>query len=159
GLISMHTNPSGTIKDTSLQKVIMNSADSGALRDHAVAKTRMAFGFHLLGNFYRAVAEMFPSAWNKQTPRTSRLVHGAGFVAMGYVMETLYSRSGSSAVSDFKKGLAPLIGKTAWTSGAWRFVDGSVVRWDEVENTPKQIQRLALHLVGIVKGKRGGRKR
>src|SRR5688572_23197072 len=106
----MHTNPNGPIKDTSLKKVIMNSVDSGALRDHAVSKTRMDFGFHLLSNFYRAVAEVFASAWNKQTPRTSRLVHGAGFVAMGYVMETLYSRTGRIAITDFKKGLAPLMG-------------------------------------------------
>jgi DGQHR domain-containing protein len=154
GLINMHTNPNGSIKDTSLQKVIMNSADSGALRDHAVARTRMDFGFQLLSNFYRAVAETFPAAWNNQTPRTSRLVHGAGFVAMGYVMETLYSRTGRITTGDFKKGLLPLTKQVAWTSGAWRFGDGSVSKWDEIENTPRQIQRLALHLVSLVK--RGG---
>ncbi|WP_213762439.1 DGQHR domain-containing protein DpdB [Caballeronia sp. dw_19] len=151
GLISMHTNPGGAIKDTSLQKVIMNSADSGALRDHSVPATRMDFAFELLSNFYGAVAEVFPDAWHEQTPRTSRLIHGAGIVSMGYVMETLYSRTGSIKVNDFKRGLEPLAQHTAWTSGAWTFADGSVSKWDEVENTPRQIQRLALHLVGLVK--------
>lgn len=151
GLINMHTNPSGVIKDTSLQKVIMNSVDSGALRDHAESKTRIDFGFQLLSNFYRAVAEIFPDAWLKQTPRTSRLVHGAGFVAMGYVMETLYSRFGSIKTADFKNGLTPLIGQVAWSSGVWKFADGSISKWDEIENTSRQIQRLALHLVNLVK--------
>ncbi|MGO4396185.1 DGQHR domain-containing protein DpdB [Variovorax sp. M-6] len=151
GLISMHTNPGGAIKDTSLQKVIMNSADSGAIRDHADAPTRMEFGYELLSNFYAAVAQVFPKDWHEQTPRTSRLVHGAGVVSMGYVMETLYSRTGSIAIEDFVEGLRPLVKNSAWTSGAWTFVDGTVTKWDEVENTPRQIQRLALHLVGRVK--------
>lgn len=159
GKISMHTNQGGAIKDTSVQKVIMNSADSGALRDHAVAKTRLDFGFQLLCNFYRAVSEVFEDAWTGHTPRTSRLVHGAGFVAMGYVMETLYSRTGTIDVAHFKQGLAPLRGNVAWTSGAWRFSDGSVVQWDEIENTSRQIQRLALHLVSLVKGRGGSKKR
>lgn len=151
GLIAMHTNPGGAIKDTSLQKVIMNSADSGAIRDHADASTRMEFGYEVLTNFFTAVAQVFPKAWHEQTPRTSRLVHGAGVVSMGYVMETLYSRTGSIAVADFVDGLRPLAKTSAWTSGAWTFADGSVIQWDEVENTPRQIQRLALHLVGKVK--------
>ncbi|CAG9261455.1 conserved hypothetical protein [Paraburkholderia unamae] len=151
GLIAMHTNPGGAIKDTSLQKVVMNSADSGAIRDHADTSTRMEFGYELLSNFYAAVAQVFPSAWHDQTPRTSRLVHGAGVVSMGYVMEALYSRTGSIAVKDFVEGLQPLSKNSAWTSGSWTFSDGTVTKWDEVENTPRQIQRLALHLVGKVK--------
>ncbi|MFN3438223.1 MAG: DGQHR domain-containing protein DpdB [Acidovorax sp.] len=151
GQIAMHTNPGGAIKDTSLQKVIMNSADSGAIRDHADVNTRMEFGYQLLSNFYAAVAQVFPKAWHDHTPRTSRLVHGAGVVSMGYVMETLYSRTGSIAVEDFVEGLQPLVKNSAWTSGAWTFVDGAVAKWDEVENTPRQIQRLSLHLVGRVK--------
>jgi hypothetical protein len=39
------------------------------------------------------------------------------------------------------------------------------VKWDEIENTSRQIHRLALHLVGLVRrpnranGKRTGRRR
>lgn len=152
GLVRMHTNPVGVIRDTALQKVIMNSADSGAIRDHhGDTATRLEFGFELLSNFYGAVADTFPEAWHGQSPHTSRLVHGAGVVSMGYVMETLYSRSGSVKRRNFSEGLKPLVRHVAWTSGRWTFPDGSLLRWDEVENTSRQIQRLALYLVGVVK--------
>jgi len=151
GLIHMHTNPEGVIRDTALQRVIMNSADSGALREHTKASTRDDFGFELLSNFYGAVSDTFPDDWSGHTPKTSRLVHGAGVVAMGYVMETLFSKSGSTSRRRFAEGLEPLRRHVAWTSGRWSFPDGSVLPWDEVENTSRQIQRLALYLVSVVK--------
>jgi DGQHR domain-containing protein len=151
GVIHMHTNPTGVIKDTSIQKVIMNSTDSGAIRDRADPEGRAGFGFELLSNFYGAVADIFPEAWSGHTPRTSRLVHGAGVVAMGFVMETLYSRTHRVSRKTFAQGLEPLKRHAAWTSGRWRFGDGSVAKWDEIENTSRQIQRLALFLVGVVK--------
>lgn len=151
GRIHMHTNPEGSIKDTSLQKVIMNSADAGAIRDFDKPSGRMDFGFELLSNFYGAVSDVFPSAWNAHTPKTSRLVHGAGIVSLGFVMEALYSRTGRLDRRTFARGLEPIADLTAWTSGEWKFQDGSVTKWDEIENTHRQIQRLALHLVGLVK--------
>lgn len=151
GQIRTHTNQQGVIKDTALHKVIMNSADAGAIRDYPRADGRLEFGFELLSNFYGAVSDVFASAWNNQTPRTSRLVHGAGIVSMGFVMEALYSRTGQFDRKTFARNLAPLALKTAWTSGRWTFQDGSVAKWDEIENTPRQIQRLSLHLVGLVR--------
>lgn len=151
GTIHMHTNPTGVIKDTSIQKVIMNSTDSGAIRDLADPEARADFGFELLSTFYGAVADVFPEAWSGHTPRTSRLVHGAGVVAMGFVMETLYSRVHRINRKAFAQGLEPLKRHAAWTAGQWRFSDGSVAKWDEIENTSRQIQRLALFLVGVVK--------
>jgi DGQHR domain-containing protein len=159
GLVNTHTNPAGPIKDTSLHRVIMNSADSGAIRDFGDNRRRMDFGFELLSTFYGAVAETFPKAWHGHNPRTSRLVHGAGVVAMGYVMETIYSRSGQVTHKNFARGLQPLLAKCAWTEGRWRFEDRSVLSWDEIENTPRQIQRLALHLIGLIKRRRPGRER
>jgi DGQHR domain-containing protein len=158
GRVHMHTNPEGVIKDTSLQKVIMNSADAGAIRDYGKAAGRMDFGFDLLSNFYGAVSEVFPSAWNEHTPRTSRLVHGAGIVSLGFVMEALYSRTGRFDRRTFVRGLEPIAARTAWTSGEWTFQDGSVVKWDEIENTHRQIQRLALHLVGLIKRTAGSQR-
>lgn len=156
GRIHMHTNPEGIIKDTSLQKVIMNSADAGAIRDYDKAASRMSFSFELLSNFYGAVGDVFASAWNGHTPRTSRLVHGAGIVSLGFVMEALYSRTGRLDRRTFARGLEPIAPLTAWTSGKWTFQDGSVAKWDEIENTHRQIQRLSLHLVGLVKRVQGG---
>lgn len=151
GMILTHTNPGGIIKDTALQKVIMNSTDSGALREHQPAESRMDFGFNLITNFFTAVQQVFHDDWFNQTPRTSRLVHGAGIISMGYVMETLFSQTGAIDASSFASGLERLQKCSAWRSGEWEFTDGTVQKWNEVENTPRQIQRLALHLVGLAK--------
>lgn len=159
GQIHTHTNPEGILRDTAIQKVIMNSAESGAIREHANGRSRGAFAFELMSNYFGAVQDVFPEAWAGHTPHTSRLVHGAGIVAMGYVMETLYSQANSMSRKAFARGLQPLRRHTAWTDGIWKFPDGDRVKWDRLENTSKQIHRLSLHLVGVVKRKRGTKAR
>lgn len=154
GMIAMHTNPNGVIRDTAIQKVIMNSAEHGAIREHSNGKTREDFAFKLLSNYFGAVRDVFPEAWHKQTPRTSRLVHGAGTIAMGHVMETIYSRTSKPTHSAFVKALRPLRKHTAWTSGAWHFGRDEKVKWDQIENTPRQINKLAIFLVGLAKNRR-----
>jgi DGQHR domain-containing protein len=151
GMIAMHTNPDGVIRDTAIQKVIINSAEHGAIREHSNGTSRAEFGFELLSNYFGAVQDVFPDAWHDKTPHTSRLVHGAGIVSMGYVMETIYSRTSKPAYRTFVKALHPLRKHAAWTSGKWRFSDGVILNWDQIENTPRQIQKLAIHLVGIAK--------
>lgn len=151
GMIAMHTNPHGVIRDTAIQKVIMNSAGHGAIREHASEKERLDFGFELVSNYFSAVQDVFPDAWHNHTPRTSRLVHGAGIVAMGYVMETIFSRNGRPAYRSFVKALQPLRRHVAWTSGKWHLPHGEVMKWDQIENTPRQIQKLAFYLVGLAK--------
>lgn len=154
GQILMHTNPEGVLRDTAIQKVIMNSAETGAIREHRPERSRADFSFDLISNYYGAVQEVFPEAWIGQSPRTSRLVHGAGIVSMGYVMETLYSRKNSITRKAFIAGLKPLRRHVAWTEGHWQFPEGGRVKWDEIENTSRQIQKLSLHLVGLVKKQR-----
>lgn len=151
GMIAMHTNPDGVIRDTSIQKVIINSAEHGSIREHENGISRTEFGFELVSNYFEAVKDVFPEAWHNHTPRTSRLVHGAGIISMGYVMETIYSRTTKTGYQSFVKALQPLRKHVAWTSGKWRFTDGMVLNWDQIENTPRQIQKLAIHLVGLAK--------
>lgn len=158
GQIHTHTNPEGVLRDTAVQKVIMNSAENGAVREHSNGRSRGAFAFELVSNYFGAVQDVFPEAWVGHTPHTSRLVHGAGIVSMGYVMETLYSQSNAMSRKAFARGLVPLRKRTAWTSGIWVFPDGGRVKWDDLENTSKQIHRLSLHLVGVVKRSRSARK-
>src|SRR3546814_14016892 len=62
--------------------------------------------------FYRAVQDVFRSEWKGHTPKTSRLVHGAGIVALGYVMEVLALLDGARRWEDFAKGLGCLAGRT-----------------------------------------------
>lgn len=149
--IFQHTNPVGVIRDTSIQRVIMNSVSDGALREFGPSEYGVERGFSLISNFYAAVQATFPDDWNKQTPRTSRLVHGAGIVALGYVMEVLYARDGAFDIKSFQAGLAPLVGVTAWRDGYWEFGSNERRAWDSIQNISRDIMQLAHHLVGIVK--------
>jgi hypothetical protein len=154
GMVFQHTNPAGIIRDTGLQKIIMHSASDGAMREVDPSE-RMEFGFNLLCHFFGAVQTVFKDDWKDHNPKTSRLVHGAGIVSLGFVMELLIAREGARTQQDFERGLSVLKGKTAWTSGAWHFSDSEVVPWNSIENTPRQIMALSQHLLSLVR--RGGK--
>ena len=148
--IKMHTNPEGIIQDTIIQKMVMNSLENGALRELFTQQEDMDISFQLLSDFYQAVAETFPEAWDRQTPRSSRLVHGAGIIAMGYVMEYLYFSMRARGVEDFKEGLSLLLGRTAWTSGEWDFGDRKM-RWNDLQNLNRDWIALSNYLIAVIK--------
>jgi DGQHR domain-containing protein len=148
--IKMHTNPGGIIQDTVIQKVIMNSLENGALRELASQSDGINRSFQFLSNYYRAVAEIFPEAWDRQTPRSSRLVHGAGIIAMGYVMEYLYFSMRAHSAKEFKKGLILLEGQTSWTSGFWDFGDRQP-KWNELQNLNRDWMSLSNYLLTVIK--------
>ncbi|HEX8223788.1 MAG TPA: DGQHR domain-containing protein DpdB [Allosphingosinicella sp.] len=153
-MIHQHTNPAGVISDSAIQRVIMNSLSDGMMReflerdDPGVAVERSVA---LISDFYAAAARVFPEAWLGHTPKTSRLVHGAGIVAMGYVMEVLALLDGARAPADFARGLGCLVGRTAWTGGEWDFGAGDVRHWKAIQNVNRDIVLLAQHLIGIVR--------
>ncbi|MER2507985.1 MAG: DGQHR domain-containing protein DpdB [Amaricoccus sp.] len=155
GEIYQHTNPGGRIKDTAIQRVIMSSLSDGMMRellrrDDDGAGAQQCFD--LISDYYRAVALVFPDAWAaKHTPKTSRLVHGAGIVALGYVMEVLALLDGARSPAEFAKGLGCLEGRTAWTSGEWDLGDGDRRNWRAIQNVNRDIVTLAQHLIGIVR--------
>jgi DGQHR domain-containing protein len=149
--IYQHTNPTGVIRDTAIQRVIMTSASDGAIRDFKGRDDELELAFALVSDFYGAVQDVFAEDWQGHNPKTSRLVHGAGIVAVGYVMELLYARDGARDRACFRRGLAALKGRTAWTQGSWRFSDTEVVPWNGVQNVQRQIMGLAQHLVTVVK--------
>ncbi|MEN6440774.1 MAG: DGQHR domain-containing protein DpdB [Syntrophobacter sp.] len=151
GLIYQQTNPYGVIRDTAIQKLIMNSLADGALRPMFGEPDFMERAFRLLSNYFKAVQFVFASDWNGHTPKTSRLLHGAGIVSMGYVMESLYSAYRSDEVDDFEKGLRLLEGKTAWTEGVWEFGPDDRRKWDSIQYVPKDTRQLAQYLVSTVK--------
>lgn len=151
GMIHQHTNPSGIINDTAIQKVIMNSLHDGILREFMRNPEGPEKSFQLISEFYRAVSLVFKEAWYGHKPKTSRLVHGAGIVAMGYVMELLALNLGSRTWEDFQKGLAPIVGKTAWTSGIWEFGQGDQRIWNSIQNTPNDISALVHYLMKVMR--------
>jgi DGQHR domain-containing protein len=150
GKIYQYTNPTGVIRDTSIQKVIMHSVSDGAIREMS-EKKQFSGGFALLSEFFAAVKEVFVEEWEGHTPKTSRLVHGAGIQALGFVMELLVGRDGAQTRKEFARGLASLKGRTAWTSGSWKFSESEQLPWNRLENTHRQIVALAHYLVTVVR--------
>lgn len=154
GLIKQHTNPGGIITDTAIQRVIMNSLSDGMMREFMrrygdLAEQRC---FALISEFYYAVGKVWPDAWaGKQTPRTSRLVHGAGIISLGYVMEVLALLDGARSCDEFAMGLGCLAESAAWTQGEWDFGGDDRRHWKAIQNVNRDIVTLAQHLIGIVR--------
>ena len=151
GLIKQQTNPKGIIRDTVLQRVIMNSLSDGALRLYA-GEDRLLLekGVKVISEFYHAVQHIFAEDWIGRTPKTSRLVHGTGLIALGYVMDFLNSVTGAATRDEFANGLRLLRGKTAWSEGEWEF-GSERRRWNGLQNVPADIRQLSLHLVQVLK--------
>jgi DGQHR domain-containing protein len=153
GQIKQHTNPTGFLQDTVIQKIIMASLENGAMRGMINDNDGFDRCFLLVSNFFRAVQQIIPEAWFGHNPRTSRLVHSAGIVGMSYVMEYLYATDQAFEVEKFIPGLRLLEGKTAWTSGVWAF-DGEEMKWNSIQFVPKHYRALSNYLVGVIRRKR-----
>lgn len=151
GQIKQHTNPTGQIQDTLLQKLIMNSISDGAIRMMSSQKDSEEKSILLISNFFKAVQEVFSSDWKDRTPRTSRLVHGAGLIALGYVMEYIYEKEKSIDTESFKPYLEKIKPYCAWTEGEWDFGDGYKKPWNNLQNLAKDYMELSQYLIRILK--------
>jgi DGQHR domain-containing protein len=150
GQIRQHTSPGGVISDTAMQKLIMNSASNGAIREFMRYEDREDKSFRLVDEYFAAVQETFRPEWVGMSPRHSRLRHGAGIVAMGFVMDQLHASLGATTRAEFREGLEGLKPATAWTSGTWK-IDGGDVPWNGIQNTPTHIDLLTRFLVSTTK--------
>lgn len=152
GEIKQHTNPKGTLSDTAMQKIVMNSATDGALREFIASQEDYeAKIVDLLNEFFFSVKYAFGSEWVGMNSKSSRLRHGAGLVAMGFVMETIYSMLGATHRDQFIPILMDLRSHTAWTSGEWKLADGDVRKWNGIQNTPTDISALSNFLAKATK--------
>jgi len=151
GLILQHTNPNGMIRDTAIQRVLMNSLSDGVMRELVREPGGERKCLSLVSNYFRAVQKTFPEDWFGHKPATSRLVHGAGIQAMGHVMEVLALLDGARKADEFAVGLQALRGRTAWRSGNWDFGGGDVRHWKAVQNLNRDVVSLAHHLISIVR--------
>jgi hypothetical protein len=96
--------------------------------------------YRLLVNYWSAVKTVFPEAWGKD-PRQSRLMHSAGIEAMGVLMDKIYSRL-TGANEDPKilqQELEIVAASCHWTAGTWESLG---IKWNEIQNTPRDIKRL-----------------
>lgn len=149
-MISTTTNPRGIVAANSLMRVCDQSLTDGRFRDfmddqgQPLPEPMLA----TLLAFFAAVKRVFKDAWGKK-PKESRLMHGAGIVALGFVMDAICQRHRATPVlteAHFVKDLTPLKEHCRWTSGFYDFGPGQVVKWNELQNTPKDIQRLTQYL-------------
>lgn len=157
GQIKQHTNPAGVLQDTVMQKLIMASFSDGALRELAATEDGPERSFQLISNFFDAVQTVFQIAWCGHKPRTSRLVHGVGIMAMGYVMEYLHSAQGICAAEDFCPALESLQDITAWISGTWDFGEGNQRPWNGLQFIPRDYMELSQYLLSHLKRQKSKR--
>jgi DGQHR domain-containing protein len=162
GEIRQHTNPKGVLSDTAMQKIVMNSSSDGAIRDliqqsdltPESMKALEEKAFMLFNDYFKAVIDVFGEEWVGMNPKTSRLRHGAGLVAMGFVMDQLTSadlQRCSTYYEKFVVGLAALKPHTAWTHGNWQLGDVLTPPWNGIQNTPTDINVLTNYLIRSLK--------
>jgi DGQHR domain-containing protein len=153
GMIHTPTTPDGVVKDNSVIRMVENSLTDGCLyyyRDADTGAGDIEEMLLILKPFWRAVKKVFDEAWD-QPPRRSRLMHGVGIASVGYLMDAItdeyIARGAWPDESDYAAELEPLRDVCAWTTGFWHLGNGSLRRWNELQNTPKDIQLLTGHLL------------
>ena len=151
-LIRTHTNQNGVIKDNSILRMIENSLSDGVLFRYKTPRTADADAegmLKLLKTFWKAASEVFDDAWGL-SPRRSRLMHGAGIIGMGLLMDAIAEEHQSEqrlTFEIFRAELAPFKEICHWTEGYWDFPDGRQRKWDELQNISGDIQLLAMYLL------------
>ena len=93
---SDRANSTAVITDSAVVTMIRNSISNplGALapyKSNARDGTDIETMYRLLINFWKATKAVFPKAWGSD-PRKSRLMHSAGIIAMGVLMDRIYAR-------------------------------------------------------------------
>jgi len=152
GMIQTATSPDGHIKDNSMLRALENSISDGALyryRDPVTGDGDVEAMIAVLKPFWNAVELVFPHAWDLP-PRKSRLMHGAGVVSMSFLMDTIAEPlldAGPPSIETFVRELQLIAPVCHWTGGDWDFGDGILRHWNQIQNTPRDVQLLANHLL------------
>jgi DGQHR domain-containing protein len=151
-MVRTPTTTRGVIKDNSLLKMLENSLSDGVLyrfRDPVTGEGDEDQILSVLKAFWGATSSVFKNAWGL-SPHRSRLMHGAGIISMGFVMDAISDRhrqGGLPTPEQFEADLEPLKDVCRWTDGYWEFGPGKQRKWNEIQNTPKDIQMLANYLL------------
>jgi DGQHR domain-containing protein len=144
GIIRTPTNGNGVIADNSILKMLENSLTDGVLYNFESLDEQL----DVLKEFWDGVRRTFPQAWGKP-PRLSRLMHGAGVISMGFLMDTIADRNRKQRKLTsklFQQELESIRDVCRWTEGYWDF-DGASLKWNELQNVPRHIQMLSSYLL------------
>lgn len=152
-LIQTPTTPDGVVRGNSILRMLENSLTDGCLyffRDPDTGSGDIEEMLLILKPFWRAVRKVFDDAWGL-APRRSRLMHGVGIASMGYLMDAITDEHIAQGVlpdePDYVAELQLLRDECAWTGGHWQFGPYSQRRWNELQNTHKDIKLLTSHLL------------
>lgn len=162
--IQTPTMPEGVIKDNSVLRMVENSLTDGVLYRYRDPKTGGGQTESMLATvkaFWTAVSTVFADAW-ALPPRKSRLTHGVGIISLSFVMDAIadvFLDDHEPSLEDFVAELSKLDEVCHWTSGNWELADGTLRKWNDLQNTPKDIQLLTNHLLGEYRARSSGKKR
>jgi len=147
GLIRTPTTADGIIKDNSVLRMLENSLYDGVLyyyRDPESGEGDIDSMLHVLKEYWMAVKATFPDAWGLP-PRRSRLMHGVGIVSLGFVMDAIADENlpaQTPDTDDFQGALAEIAPFCRWTGGYWLLGRDELRRWNDFQNTPRDISVL-----------------
>jgi DGQHR domain-containing protein len=147
--ISDRQGSGAVVTDTALIAVIKNSVNNplGALapfKANGRSNADIEAMYRILVTFWSAVKAVFPDAWGKD-PRHSRLMHSAGLIAMGLLMDRIYARlSAEDDLAAVQRELEKVAPACRWTKGTWESLG---LAWNEIQNTPQDIKKLQDALV------------
>ncbi|HWG07873.1 MAG TPA: DGQHR domain-containing protein DpdB [Solirubrobacteraceae bacterium] len=151
GLIRTPTVITGVIKDTSMLKMLEASITDGALyrfRDPVTGGGAKDSMLELLFDFWDGVASVWPDEFGL-APRKTRLSHGAGIAALGYLLDAIVDRHAEQGTlpdaEAFAADLRLIAPYCRWTSGAWDFG----MKWDEIQVVPAHITALTDYLLAV----------
>ncbi len=153
-VINQYTNPSGRIKDKSLLKMLENSLSDGALYRFRMVESedgKIEGITQLLFDFWAAVKLVWPELWELK-PRESRLLHGAGIISLGFLMDAITDRfrdDGWPGKMVFAVELEKMKPHCRWSEGFWDFGDDNRRKWNDIQNISKDVNLLANHLLRI----------
>ena len=138
------------VTDTALLSTIKNSLSNplGALAPFRSVEREgsgdVAGMYRILSTYWTAVMATFPDSWGKD-PKHSRLMHSAGLLAMGLLMDAIYARLAPDAdVTTVQKELEKVAPTCRWTKGTWETLG---LAWNEIQNTPPHVKKLQDALV------------
>jgi DGQHR domain-containing protein len=147
---SDRTGSAAVVTDTALVSVIKNSLSSplGALASFKPVGREgggdVAGMYRVLITYWTAVKAAFPDSWGKD-PKHSRLMHSAGLLAMGLLMDAIYARVGPDAdVATVQREIEKVTPACRWAKGTWETLG---LAWNEIQNTPPHVKKLQDALV------------
>ena len=140
------------VTDTALIQMLEHSLqDTGGClfphRDMNTGEMDFAQIRKILHLFWNAVRYTWPEAWGLP-PQQSRLMHSAGLLAMGRLMDRLMwdiAPDDAKAEKAIRQALARLKPHCHWTSGTWAELEN--LEWNKVQNLPHHVRMLSSHLI------------